>query len=211
MEGYEMKRLALITLALIIILTVTSTVAIAAPNKDINCNGSYTIVAGDTLKKIAASCTMTLSDLLALNPQITNPNLIYPGQVITLSGTPATTTTTPVPATTTYTTTYPRSYSWDTLASIAARYNISVDTLLANNPNLLVASGQTLVIPGYSTSSTVGTGELSHGKYSALRGDTLRNLAVKFHFTVESMLKYNPNITNPDANVGGLTIILPSR
>jgi LysM repeat protein len=209
MEGYEMKRLSLISLALLIILAVTSTTAFAAPSKDINCSGAYTIVAGDTLKKIAAACTMTLSDLLALNPQITNANLIYPGQVIQLSGTPATTTATPVPATVYYSSVAPRSVSGDTLASIAARYNISVDTLLSNNPNLLIASGQTLVIPGVS--STVGTGELHNGKYSAIRGDTLRNLAAKFHFTVESMLKYNPDITNPDGNVGGLTIILPSR
>jgi LysM repeat protein len=46
--------------------------------------GTYTIQWGDTLGNIAASRGVSLSDLLAVNPQIWNVNLIYPGQVITL-------------------------------------------------------------------------------------------------------------------------------
>ncbi|MGN0432347.1 MAG: LysM peptidoglycan-binding domain-containing protein [Lachnospiraceae bacterium] len=42
----------------------------------------YTVVRGDTLNKIAYKHNMTLSALLALNPQIKNPNRIYPGQEI---------------------------------------------------------------------------------------------------------------------------------
>ena len=46
--------------------------------------GTYIIQWGDTLGKIAASMGVSLSDLLAVNPQIWNPSLIYPGQVINL-------------------------------------------------------------------------------------------------------------------------------
>ena len=46
--------------------------------------GSYTVQWGDTLGKIAKRMGIRLSDLLAVNPQIKNPSLIYAGQVINL-------------------------------------------------------------------------------------------------------------------------------
>lgn len=52
---------------------------------------SYTVQAGDTLYRIATRFNMTLSAIVALNPQITNPNLIYVGQIVTISGTGGTT------------------------------------------------------------------------------------------------------------------------
>lgn len=46
------------------------------------CGTTYTIAAGDTLTRISQSCGVTLRDLLVLNPTITNPNMIHPGQVL---------------------------------------------------------------------------------------------------------------------------------
>lgn len=46
--------------------------------------GTYTVLSGDTLGKIAARSGTSLSSLLAVNPQIANPSLIYAGQVINL-------------------------------------------------------------------------------------------------------------------------------
>lgn len=43
---------------------------------------TYVVVPGDTMQKIAHRNQMTLRELLALNPQIKNPNRIYPGQRI---------------------------------------------------------------------------------------------------------------------------------
>ena len=45
---------------------------------------TYVVQTGDTLGGIALMFSVTLFDLLAVNPQISNPSLIYPGQVITL-------------------------------------------------------------------------------------------------------------------------------
>ncbi|MCD7862601.1 MAG: LysM peptidoglycan-binding domain-containing protein [Lachnospiraceae bacterium] len=45
---------------------------------------TYTVVSGDTLSLIAAEHDMSLAELAAKNPQITNINLIFPGQVINL-------------------------------------------------------------------------------------------------------------------------------
>lgn len=44
----------------------------------------HTVVKGDTLWAIAADNGMTLSELISKNPQIRNPNLIYPGDIIKL-------------------------------------------------------------------------------------------------------------------------------
>lgn len=50
---------------------------------------TYTVKKGDTLSGIASSNNTTVSNLLSLNPDITNANLIYVGQVIVVSGTAA--------------------------------------------------------------------------------------------------------------------------
>ena len=45
---------------------------------------TYVVQPGDTLKIIAARAGITIEGILAANPQITNRNLIYIGQVLTL-------------------------------------------------------------------------------------------------------------------------------
>src|SRR5262245_36114761 len=51
-----------------------------------NYGGTYVVQWGDTLGKIAARTGTSVGNLLALNPQIWNPSLIYTGQVINLPG-----------------------------------------------------------------------------------------------------------------------------
>ncbi len=48
------------------------------------CGSSYTVQSGDTLLKIARTCLISVEDLLATNPSITNPNVISAGQKITI-------------------------------------------------------------------------------------------------------------------------------
>jgi LysM repeat protein len=53
--------------------------------------GTYVVRVGDTLAKIAGRAGTTVSAILAVNPQIYNPNVIYVGQVINMpagSGSP---------------------------------------------------------------------------------------------------------------------------
>jgi LysM repeat protein len=45
---------------------------------------TYKVVKGDNLTKIAKRNNTTIKELLRLNPQIKNPDLIYPGQVFTV-------------------------------------------------------------------------------------------------------------------------------
>jgi N-acetylmuramoyl-L-alanine amidase len=49
---------------------------------------AYTVKSGDTLSQIASNENITLIDLIKLNPQIKNPNLIFPGDVIETTKTP---------------------------------------------------------------------------------------------------------------------------
>lgn len=47
----------------------------------------YTVQAGDTLRKLATRFSTTVGAILAINPQITNPNLIFTGsQILIPSG-----------------------------------------------------------------------------------------------------------------------------
>jgi uncharacterized YkwD family protein/spore coat assembly protein SafA len=45
-------------------------------------SGIHTVVSGDTMWKISLRYKIGLNQLISINPQITNPNLIYPGQKI---------------------------------------------------------------------------------------------------------------------------------
>ena len=111
--------------------------------------GTYVVGWGDTLRKIAARQGISVNDLIAANPQLWNPNLIYPGQVINLPGSSSYNYTgysyNPWGSRTTYV------VQWgDTLGIIAARYGTSVDHLLAINPQIwnayLIYAGQVIRI-----------------------------------------------------------------
>ncbi len=82
--------------------------------------GTYVVQWGDTLRKIADRMNVSVNDLIAVNPQLWNPNLIYIGQVIYL----------PVSASL-YTI-----QRGDTLKIIAVRFGTTLDRLLMLNPQI---------------------------------------------------------------------------
>ena len=45
---------------------------------------SHTVVKGDTMWKLAVKYQVGTSEIIQANPQISNPDLIYPGQVLTI-------------------------------------------------------------------------------------------------------------------------------
>lgn len=47
-------------------------------------SGTYLVCKGDTLWGIAKRYGVALTDLIAANPQIKNPNLIYPGETVVI-------------------------------------------------------------------------------------------------------------------------------
>jgi len=56
--------------------------AFAAPTATGSCGSEYVVAPGDDLYDIANKCKITLMCLEAANPQLADPSLIYPGQVI---------------------------------------------------------------------------------------------------------------------------------
>lgn len=47
-------------------------------------SATHTVVKGDTMWKLAVKYQVGTGEIIAANPQISNPNLIYPGQVLTI-------------------------------------------------------------------------------------------------------------------------------
>ncbi len=64
----------------------TSNIYIVTPPKDPSDPSLYIVKPGDTLNKIAAEYTRTVSSILAVNPQISNPNQLEIGQKIIIPG-----------------------------------------------------------------------------------------------------------------------------
>ena len=55
------------------------------------CGATYTVQPGEWLHQIARRCDTMVEAILALNPQIVNPDILVPGQVLQLPGADATT------------------------------------------------------------------------------------------------------------------------
>lgn len=72
-----MKRIYSLFAAVVLTGTVLTSAAQAA-------SLSHTVVAGDTMWKLAVKYQAGTSEIIAANPQISNPDLIYPGQVLTI-------------------------------------------------------------------------------------------------------------------------------
>lgn len=70
-----MKRTIILLLSILLVLAIF-TLTVSAE--------TYTVVSGDSLWKIAKKYQVGLSELIEANPQIKNPDLIYPNQVINI-------------------------------------------------------------------------------------------------------------------------------
>jgi LysM repeat protein len=109
---------------------------------------TYTVRGGDSLYRIAARYNTTVTTLAMMN-NIVNPNLIYPGQVLVVSGAaPAPVQPTPVPPQPSPLTHVVQ--PGENLFRISLRYNVRLDVLAqANNiaNRSLIFPGQVLTIP----------------------------------------------------------------
>ena len=84
----------------------------------------YIVHSGDTFSAIAARFGVSLAALVGANPQISDPNLIFPGQVITIPG------SSPAPGSDYVVQT------GDSLTAIATRFGVSLTALKAANPQI---------------------------------------------------------------------------
>jgi len=174
------------------------------------CGSSVTVVSGDTLYKIASRCGTTISALRRANPAIGSGNLIYPGQVIQLPGTILGS---------------DGGYfiyivdRGDSLKGLATRFGTTIDNLLAGNPEITNANviyvGQYIKVyvsapPVPPPTTPPSTPPPASGQFYYVRsGDTLRSIASKLSTTTYEILKYNPQITNPNLIYAGQSITIP--
>ena len=68
-----------------VVMTAALTLSIALPISASAASSTYTVVKGDTLWKIAVKNQVGVSELISLNPNLANPDLIYPGQKIVIA------------------------------------------------------------------------------------------------------------------------------
>ena len=111
----------------------------------------YRVKSGDTLSEIAQAKGVSLQALIQANPQISNPNLIHPDQMITIP---------PVGGGQSYTV-----QEGDTLSAIAARFGTDWQTLARqnglDNPHLIYPNQQINVGSGISGGQADGPGGVS--------------------------------------------------
>jgi spore coat assembly protein SafA len=103
---------------------------------------TYTVQKGDTLFLIAKRFGVPLDALIRANPQIKDPNLIFPGDVVFIPQVPGP----PGPPKQTYTV-----QKGDTLFLIAKRFGVALDALIRANPQIkdpnMIFPGDVIFIP----------------------------------------------------------------
>jgi LysM repeat protein len=150
---------------------------------------TYIVQAGDTLSGIAQRFGVSLAALEAANVQITDPNLIHPGQVIHIPSN--------IP---------PPGFTYvvqpgDTLSGIAERFRVTLAALEAANPQIKdpnrIFPGQVIHVPA------------SRLTYVIQPGDTLSGIAERFGVSLAALEAANPQIANPNRIFPGEVINIP--
>lgn len=179
-----------------------------------------TVQPGDTLWLIAQRFGVTVQYLLQLNPQITDPNVIYPGQVLVVSGQPETPTRIcPLLSQGSRGNDVVR---LQTLLQIAGFNPGPIDGIFGTQTRNALMQFQRSVkegipVTGQTDTATwtalgvvcnPGTGVV---QYTIRPGESLYIVAIRFNITVQEILNANPQITNPNLVYAGQVINVPVR
>lgn len=181
-----------------------------------NSTVKYSTVAGDTLGSLATRFNSGICDIASLN-NISNPNLVVPGQALKLPTgctTPDNTSCLPEPApaaTATCALAVSSAYvvkSGDTLSNIAGNYNITLNALVDANKQIenidLIFPGQLINVPVCPGSQCLVT------IYDIQSGDIFFDLATKYDTTVGNIEGVNGNV-DPTKLAVGQNILLPTH
>ncbi len=177
----------------------TETPQIENPNQDNTLNTQsifYTVKRGDTLWEIARRYGTTVNQIAQIN-NISNPNLIFPGQVLrilensTIQGNEERATGSII-----YTV-----RPGNTLSEIANAYGVTVEHIQEindiQNPNLIFP-GEQLRITESRSNQLYELGNPNQDiTYIVRKGDTLSGIARKFNVTVQYLVNKN-SIKNPN-------------
>lgn len=169
---------------------------IAIPRQPNGNIATYTVKPGDTLYKIAQKYNVTVEALQFANPQIKDPNQIFPGQRINIPGPHLV-------------------QKGQSLFDIANLYGISLDALIRANPQIqnpnLIYPGQSVNIPPFGTQSQQGwcSPQNMCVQYVVQPGDSLFTIANMYNVSLQSVIRANPQITNPNQIFPGQVVQVP--
>jgi LysM repeat protein len=156
--------------------------------------GNYIVITirlGENLVTYTYRYGVSGASLLAANPQMKEPNVIYPGDHLTI---PVVVSFTPSRST-------PFFYTLtaaDALFTVAAKFEIMPEVITKANPGVTLVPGATILIPA------------GPHVYTVKAGDDLRAIAAKYSTTVDFILKGN-DLPNPDRIYPGQLIFIPLR
>lgn len=151
----------------------------------------HTVQKGDTLWKIAKMYGVDFEELKAANPQLTNPDLIMPGMKILIPGAADERPFHVVKA-------------GDTMWKIARMHGISVDQLIAENPQIPDPNRITVGMKVYLPTSLFT-------KHTVKAGETMWTIAQKYKVDFQALKAANPQIPNPDQIMPGDIVWVPKR
>ncbi|HEY3448034.1 MAG TPA: LysM peptidoglycan-binding domain-containing protein [Myxococcales bacterium] len=176
---------------------------------------AITVRSGDTLSGIAQRHGVSLNDLVRANPQVQNPNLIYPGQELNLPGWNGQSGVDEPKAQQmdlgggTYTV-----QSGDTLSAIGNKFGVSFQALASlngiANPNLIFA-GQVLHVPrgaGTVPTAPAQAPASGNGHYTVEPGDTLSKIGGQFGVPWQNIAREN-GIASPYRIYPGQSLSIP--
>jgi LysM repeat protein len=180
---------------------------------------TYTVRTGDTVSAIAARYGLATASVLAVNG-LGWKSLIFPGQVLRLSG--ATSTAPVVSRPTRYTI-----KSGDTISGIAERYGLSTQGLLALNKlsrTSIIYPGQVIQLAGSSIAMTPVSNVESNdppsppptnapppminNSYTIKTGDTVTSIAARFGVSIDAILNAN-GLSRSSIIYAGRTLKIP--
>jgi spore coat assembly protein SafA len=171
--------------------------------------GRYTVRQGDTMFLIAQRFGVSLNALIAANPHISNPNIIFPGDVLCVPGAGGR-----VPAT------CPPGFQGrytvqqgDTMFLIAQRFGVSLNALIAANPHIsnpnIIFPGDVLCVPGAGGRVPATCPPGFQGRYTVRQGDTMFLIAQRFGVSLNALIAANPHISNPNIIFPGDVLCVP--
>ncbi|SDT16830.1 LysM repeat-containing protein [Pseudarthrobacter equi] len=171
----------------------------------------YTVARGDTISAIAGKFNLNTGEVLRLNNLQAN-TIIYPGQKIKLSGSPAAAAPAPAAPAAAPASAAGATYtvkSGDTLGAIAARHNVSLgDVFSWNNLNMrsIIYPGQKIKVgagsqapaapaaaaaPAAPLANTSAPQAPAAGSYTVKAGDTLSAIASRHGVKLPELLSAN--------------------
>lgn len=222
----------------IVLLFVASFSGVMSASAQETCNDPWVVQEGDTLSEIANACGTTVDALLAANPSIQDPQLIFPGQSIDIpdqavipdTGSP-TLSIAPIfgPAGTTVQVTgagFPANTTVYVGPGVQGAEPVFLTQVTTDNTGRFSTQ---LTIPGNAEAGStwvvlasvagqeisafvnfsVTTAEAGVETYVVQPGDTLSEIAARFGTTVNDLLEANPGIDDARLIFPGQRIAIP--